>query len=409
MSVWLTPELKPFYRRHLLSAGVEMGPSRIRRHPPGDRARLAGGAARSFASRPIDRRDSCAAREPERAGRSRAGGRPCWRARRRSSSRRSTHGIGGFGDAPKFPRPDASCCSCCASTRSTGADRAARHRRCRRCARWRSAACAITSAAASTAIRSTRAWRVPHFEKMLYDQAQLVLAYLEARAGVRRPVLHRRRRGHAALRDARDDRRRRADSISAEDADSVPPEHAGDTGRPQDGRRVLPVARRGHRRAARRRMPASCAAISGSSRAATPRPIRIRSSSARTSCTSPKGLEARRRGDRPRRRRGVGDPRSAPVWRMFQARLARPRPHLDDKVLTAWNGLMIAAFARMARLMHGLGADGARAGASLSRGRARMRRRSSVSGCGTPTRGRCCGATAMATPRSRATPRTTPT
>ena len=29
-------------------------------------------------------------------------------------------------------------------------------------------------------------WRVPHFEKMLYDQAQLVLAYLEARAGVRR-------------------------------------------------------------------------------------------------------------------------------------------------------------------------------------------------------------------------------
>ena len=23
------------------------------------------------------------------------------------------------------------------------------------------------------------AWRVPHFEKMLYDQAQLVLAYLE--------------------------------------------------------------------------------------------------------------------------------------------------------------------------------------------------------------------------------------
>src|SRR5262245_55130918 len=36
--------------------------------------------------------------------------------------------------------------------------------------------------------------------------------------------------------------------------------------------------------------------------------------------------------------------------RMFEAQLARPRPHLDDKVLTAWNGLMIAAFARMARV-----------------------------------------------------------
>jgi hypothetical protein len=37
--------------------------------------------------------------------------------------------------------------------------------------------------------------------------------------------------------------------------------------------------------------------------------------------------------------------------RMFEMRLSRPRPHLDDKVLTAWNGLMIAAFARGARVL----------------------------------------------------------
>jgi len=32
--------------------------------------------------------------------------------------------------------------------------------------------------------------------------------------------------------------------------------------------------------------------------------------------------------------------------RLFDARAARPRPHLDDKTLAAWNGLMISAFAR---------------------------------------------------------------
>src|SRR5439155_21991958 len=43
---------------------------------------------------------------------------------------------------------------------------------------------------------------------------------------------------------------------------------------------------------------------------------------------------------------------------MFRARIGRPRPHLDDKVLTAWNGLMIGAFARVARIMRSLGPDG---------------------------------------------------
>ena len=38
---------------------------------------------------------------------------------------------------------------------------------------------------------------------------------------------------------------------------------------------------------------------------------------------------------------------------LFQRRTSRPRPHLDDKVLTAWNGLMIAAFARAARSIEG--------------------------------------------------------
>src|SRR5204863_4213437 len=43
--------------------------------------------------------------------------------------------------------------------------------------------------------------------------------------------------------------------------------------------------------------------------------------------------------------------------RVFEARAGRPRPHLDDKVLTAWNGLMIGAFARGARVLRALGSD----------------------------------------------------
>jgi len=48
--------------------------------------------------------------------------------------------------------------------------------------------------------------------------------------------------------------------------------------------------------------------------------------------------------------------------KMFNERFGRPRPQRDDKILTAWNGLMIAAFARMARVLRGLGADGRDAG-----------------------------------------------
>jgi uncharacterized protein len=37
--------------------------------------------------------------------------------------------------------------------------------------------------------------------------------------------------------------------------------------------------------------------------------------------------------------------------KLFVARSARPRPHLDDKILTGWNGLMISAFARAGQIL----------------------------------------------------------
>jgi len=37
--------------------------------------------------------------------------------------------------------------------------------------------------------------------------------------------------------------------------------------------------------------------------------------------------------------------------KLFSIRSKRPRPHLDDKIITAWNGLMISAFARAAQVL----------------------------------------------------------
>ncbi len=36
---------------------------------------------------------------------------------------------------------------------------------------------------------------------------------------------------------------------------------------------------------------------------------------------------------------------------LLELRAQRPRPHLDDKIITAWNGLMISAFARGAQVL----------------------------------------------------------
>ena len=69
------------------------------------------------------------------------------------------------------------------------------------------------------------------------------------------------------------------------------------------------------------------------------------------------------RGDRHAYRRGRRSHRArrsaARGETLFRVRARRPRPHLDDKILTSWNGLMIAAWARASRVVGGLeAADG---------------------------------------------------
>ena len=275
MSVWLTPSLEPFYGgtyfpptsrwgrpgfveileeiarvwREERGRGPPVG--RVHRRALRSLRRPAPGTARS-------RRPACSTP-------------PCASSRRRSIARR-----GGFGDAPKFPRPSELLFLLREHAR-TGDDDAARHGRLRRCARWRSAACATTSAAGFHRYSVDGDWRVPHFEKMLYDQAQLVLAYVEAAQLTGEPFYA------EVAADTLDYVRRDLTNpgggfYSAEDADSVPPEQAHEPSAAQEGGRVLYLARRGDWRRARRRCRRLSAAASAFCPTATPRSIRSRSS-----------------------------------------------------------------------------------------------------------------------------------
>jgi uncharacterized protein len=193
-------------------------------------------------------------------------------------------------------------------------------------------------------------WRVPHFEKMLYDQAQLVLAYVEAAqltgdgffADVAIDTLD------YVRADLTDDA---GGFYSAEDADSVPPEQASEPRahkmegafyiwREDEMREVLGpdaevfIARYGVRPDGNAPFDPQNEFVS-KNLLYTARPIE--------ELTATTGLSADEVESSLRRSRDT----------LRRQRASRPRPHLDDKVLTAWNGLMIAAFARAARVLPG--------------------------------------------------------
>jgi uncharacterized protein YyaL (SSP411 family) len=191
-------------------------------------------------------------------------------------------------------------------------------------------------------------WRVPHFEKMLYDQAQLVLAYLEAAqatgddffATVAEDTLH------YVLRDMTDPL---GGFYSAEDADSIPPESA-----------AAPDARKSEG-AFYIWSDAELGSLLGEDVDVARRRFGILPDG-----NAPHDPQGEFRGRNllyidqsihdiaARSGRGEDDVVAA-LGRihetLFAARASRPRPHLDDKVLTAWNGLMIAACARAARVL----------------------------------------------------------
>ena len=253
---------------------------------------------------------------------------------------------GGFGGAPKFPRPS-ELLFLLRETARTGDH---------------TPAFMVAKTLKSMALGGMRdhigggfhrysvdaAWRVPHFEKMLYDQAQITLTALEMYqlagdtffAEVGEDTLE------YVLREMTNTE---GGFFSAEDADSVPPEHAADPrAHKTEGafylwtQAELEALLQEDFDLVRDRFgirPNGNAPEDPQGEFTGKNLLYVASSVEELAAKSGKtadevqALLARAR------------------MTMFQARLSRPRPHLDDKVLTGWNGLMLAAFARAARVL----------------------------------------------------------
>src|SRR4051812_7338473 len=211
-------------------------------------------------------------------------------------------------------------------------------------------------------------WRVPHFEKMLYDQAQLVIAFIEA-AQVSGDPFYAEVAEDTLLYVMREMTDEGGGFYSAEDADSVPPEDAASAEAAADAAHERPHKKEGAFYLWR---ADELDALLG----ADARIVKLRfgiepagnaPQDPQQEFTGKNLLFVARSIDDIAKQTNrspdeIVDVLHAARLKMFKERLGRPRPQRDDKVLAAWNGLMIAAFARMARALRGLGADGRTAG-----------------------------------------------
>ncbi len=350
MSVWLTPELKPFY-------GGTYFPPQSQWGRPGFRDVLIEIARAWREERPqiLQSASQITERLAEMTTGDRGGsdGRTPPGDDALSSTVRQFKSTfdarrGGFGDAPKFPRPSELLFLLREHAR-TGDEMA------------RDMVLKTLHAMALGGMRDHIGggfhrysvdgnWRVPHFEKMLYDQAQLVLAYLEA-AQVSGDPFYAQVAEDTLQYVARDMTHAAGGFYSAEDADSVPPEKASEPHpRKMEGAFYIWT------------LDEVRALIGDDSRAVEMRYGLVAGGNApfdpqneftgKNLLYTARGIAeiATELGREPEEiARALTRVRAT----LFEARARRPRPHLDDKVLTGWNGLMIAACARAGRVLAG--------------------------------------------------------
>jgi uncharacterized protein len=356
MSVWLTPELKPFYGGTYFPPSSKWG-------RPGfvDILREIARVWKEDRPQVLDSAEALTQRLKSIEQTASASTLPTTEALEKTVAQfreAFDRRFGGFGDAPKFPRPSELLFLLREHARMGDAG-------------------AVATTAAEMVLRTLRAmalggmrdhigggfhrysvdaaWRVPHFEKMLYDQAQLVVAFLEA-AQVSGDPFYAEVAEDTLLYVLREMTDKGGGFHSAEDADSVPPEDVGDAhAHKKEGAFYLWRAD-------------EIDALLGEDAAIVKMRFGIEPDgnaphdpqqefTGKNLLYAARSVEeiAQQTGKRPE---DVVEILNRTRLRMFQERLGRPRPHRDDKVLAAWNGLMIAAFARMARVARGFDAEG---------------------------------------------------
>jgi uncharacterized protein YyaL (SSP411 family) len=187
-------------------------------------------------------------------------------------------------------------------------------------------------------------WHVPHFEKMLYDQAQIALNCLEARQATGVEVYAWVARGIFDY-VQRDLTSPQGGFYSAEDADSLLA-----AGRPEHAEGAFYVWTKDE-------LDAALAADAGFFNAHFGvRPNGNVAEDPHGEFTGKNVLKQQRPLARSAQEAGL-DPTAAAekllvcFEKLRALRARRPRPHLDDKIITAWNGLMISALARGAQVL----------------------------------------------------------
>jgi uncharacterized protein YyaL (SSP411 family) len=257
---------------------------------------------------------------------------------------------GGFGDAPKFPRPvNLQFLLHLAATKTSSSQDADTARGMALYTLRTMAAGGMHDHLGGGFHRYSvdAEWHVPHFEKMLYDQAQLAQVYLTAHqisgdavfANVAHNILQ--YVGHDLTSPE-------GGFFSAEDADSLPKK---DASKKSEGAFYIWTHDEIREVLGDDRVDEFCAAygveLEGNVSAGSDPHGELEGGNVliqRLTLT-----EAAARFQRPpeNMERRLNDDRAA----LLARRGLRPRPHLDDKILTAWNGLMIGAFARAAQVL----------------------------------------------------------